>query len=34
MRLMGFFMPGAFKKQSFTYMKDFKTFAEEEPKAV
>lgn len=34
MRLMGFFMPGAFKKQSFNYMKDFKTFAEEGPKAV
>lgn len=34
MRLMGFFMPGAFKKQSFTYMKDFKTFAEEGRKPV
>lgn len=32
MRLIGFFMPGAFKKQSLTYMKDFKTFAEEGPK--
>ncbi|HSI69758.1 MAG TPA: SRPBCC family protein [Gillisia sp.] len=32
MRLMGLFMPGAFKKQSYTYMKDFKTFAEEGPK--
>ncbi len=28
MKLMGFFMPGAFKKQSYTYMKDFKNFAE------
>ncbi|MCM4159960.1 SRPBCC family protein [Antarcticibacterium flavum] len=28
MKLMGFFMPGAFKKQSLTYMKDFKNFAE------
>lgn len=33
MKLMGFFMPGAFKKQSLTYMKDFKTFAEEGSKA-
>ncbi|MCK0162165.1 SRPBCC family protein [Allomuricauda sp. F6463D] len=28
MKLMGFFMPGAFKKQSLKYMQDFKTFAE------
>lgn len=28
MKIMGFFMPGAFKKQSFKYMEDFKTFAE------
>lgn len=28
MRLMAFFMPGAFKKQSYKYMQDFKTFAE------
>lgn len=30
MKLFAFFMPGAFKKQSFKYMKDFKTFAEKE----
>jgi hypothetical protein len=29
MRLMGFFMPGMFKKQSLKYLKDFKAFAEE-----
>ncbi|MEW7291287.1 SRPBCC family protein [Aquimarina sp. 2304DJ70-9] len=29
MKIMGFFMPGAFKKQSLSYMKDFKAFAEE-----
>lgn len=28
MKLMGFLMPGAFKKQSFKYMEDFKNFAE------
>jgi hypothetical protein len=28
MKLMGFLMPGAFKKQSFKYMQDFKAFAE------
>jgi len=28
MKLIGFFMPGAFKKQSLKYLKDFKTFAE------
>lgn len=28
MKLMGFLMPGAFKKQSLTYMNDFKAFAE------
>lgn len=28
MKLMGFFMPGAFKKQSMKYAKDFKAFAE------
>ena len=28
MKLIGFFMPGAFEKQSFKYMKDFKAFAE------
>lgn len=28
MKLMAFFMPGAFKKQSYTFMEDFKTFAE------
>jgi len=27
-RLMAFFMPGAFRKQTFTYMKRFKDFAE------
>ncbi len=29
MKLMGFLMPGAFKKQSCAYMEDFKAFAEE-----
>ncbi len=29
MKLMGFLMPGAFKKQSYEYMVDFKAFAEE-----
>jgi len=28
MKLMAFFMPGAFKKQSMQYLKDFKAFAE------
>ncbi|MDM9630735.1 SRPBCC family protein [Robiginitalea aurantiaca] len=28
MKLMGWLMPGMFKKQSLTYMKDFKAFAE------
>lgn len=28
MKLMGFLMPGAFKKQSMKYLKDFKAFAE------
>nr|WP_297782939.1 SRPBCC family protein [uncultured Allomuricauda sp.] len=28
MKLMGFIMPGAFKKQSLKYMQDFKAFAE------
>lgn len=28
MKVMGFLMPGAFKKQSLTYMQDFKAFAE------
>lgn len=28
MKLMGFLMPGAFKKQSYKYLKAFKTFAE------
>jgi hypothetical protein len=28
MKLMGLFMPGAFRKQSYQYMKDFKAFAE------
>ncbi|EAR00104.1 hypothetical protein FB2170_00520 [Maribacter sp. HTCC2170] len=28
MKLMAFFMPGAFKKQSLKYLKDFKAFAE------
>lgn len=28
MKLFAFFMPGAFKKQSLKYMKDFKSFAE------
>ncbi|WP_108866936.1 SRPBCC family protein [Aquimarina aquimarini] len=29
MKIMGFLMPGAFKKQSYSYMKDFKAFAED-----
>ncbi len=29
MKLIGSLMPGMFKKQSYQYMKDFKTFAEE-----
>ncbi|NNF19370.1 MAG: SRPBCC family protein [Flavobacteriaceae bacterium] len=29
MKLMAFLMPGAFKKQSLQYMRDFKAFAEE-----
>ncbi|MHA7058104.1 SRPBCC family protein [Aquimarina sp. M1] len=29
MKVMGFLMPGAFKKQSLCYMHDFKAFAEE-----
>ena len=28
MKIMAFFMPGAFKKQSYIYMEDFKKFAE------
>lgn len=28
MKIMGFLMPGAFKKQSLKYMEDFKAFAE------
>ncbi|MBT8209233.1 MAG: SRPBCC family protein [Eudoraea sp.] len=28
MKLMAFFMPGAFKKQSLRYLRDFKAFAE------
>ena len=28
MKLMGLFMPGAFRKQSYQYMKDFKDFVE------
>lgn len=28
MKVMGFLMPGAFKKQSMKYLKDFKSFAE------
>lgn len=28
MKLFGWFMPGAFKKQSWTYMKDFKAFVQ------
>ena len=30
MKLIGWFMPGAFKKQSRKYMEDFKAFVEEE----
>ena len=33
MKIIAFFMPGAFKKQSFKYMKDFKTFAESSSKS-
>ena len=29
MRMIGFLMPGAFKKQSLKYMQDFKAFAED-----
>ena len=29
MKIMGFLMPGAFKKQSLKYMQDFKAFAED-----
>ncbi len=29
MRMMAFLMPGAFKKQSMTYLKNFKAFAEQ-----
>ncbi|GGZ52638.1 SRPBCC family protein [Mesonia mobilis] len=29
MKVMGFLMPGAFKKQSLKYMKDFKAFVED-----
>lgn len=29
MKMMGFLMPGAFKKQSMKYLRDFKAFAEE-----
>lgn len=30
MKVMGFLMPGAFKKQTLKYMQDFKSFAESE----
>ncbi|MDR5590950.1 SRPBCC family protein [Christiangramia sp. SM2212] len=30
MKLFGWFMPGAFKKQSWKYMEDFKAFVEDE----
>jgi hypothetical protein len=30
MKLMGWFMPGAFKKQSMKYLVDFKNFVEQE----
>lgn len=30
MRLMGFLMPGAFRKQSYVYLEKFKTFAEQQ----
>jgi hypothetical protein len=30
MKVMAFFMPGAFKKQSMKYLKDFKAFAEKQ----
>lgn len=30
MKIIGFLMPGAFKKQSLQYMEDFKAFAEDE----
>lgn len=31
MKLVGFFMPGSFKKESFKFMRQFKDFAESEP---
>lgn len=34
MKLVGFLMPGSFKKQSFKYMQDFKTFIEKGISAV
>ncbi len=34
MKLMAFFMPGAFKKQSLKYLNDFKAFAEEGPEML
>jgi hypothetical protein len=30
MKILAFFMPGAFKTQSMSYLKDFKTFAEKQ----
>ncbi len=33
MKIISFFMPRAFKKQSFKYMEDFKTFVESKSKA-
>lgn len=33
MKIIAFFMSGSFKKQSFKYMEDFKTFAESKPKS-
>lgn len=32
MKIMGWLMPGAFKKQSLKYLRDFKTFAESQPR--
>ena len=32
MKLIAFFMPGAFKKQSYQYLEQFKAFAENEGK--
>lgn len=32
MKIMGWLMPGAFKKQSFKYLQDFKAFAESQPR--